>query len=315
MSGIIDNKVAPSPNGAAIPLCPTRSGAPRPRRFASRRWRLPPRPRLRLRRPARCCAPEPTAASILPSPVPSPRWWSSRTRTGSVVTLARLQITVARSVIKLPVTTPITGARFAVPSVRAPVQCTDRSTGPGSGRCAARVYLSVQSAPGGTPFTTFRRAEDTSEKCTARFGDRHPDRFALPFRSLSRRDGSIPPLSPASISPSVPLPDFSFLTAPRRFLSHTRRTYGALPCKRVLDPHSPAILPPNPDRLMPEKVATIWWRRVRYLLGASNTLNLHDAQGPACAHSIRQPLADFQSAIRRNAGWYQNAPGQACAGP
>jgi len=136
------------------------------------------------------------------------------------------------------------------------------------------VYLPVQSSPGGTPFTTLPGTGNFFEKCTGRSGDRHPDRFALPFRSLSRRDGSTPPLSPAEISPSVALPDFPSLTAPRRFLSHTRRTFGALCFKRILGRRSPAILPPNPDRLMPGKVLPDWY----LVSGAGNLLNLNDSQ-------------------------------------
>ncbi|MDE0715933.1 MAG: hypothetical protein OXI10_13880, partial [Gammaproteobacteria bacterium] len=60
--------------------------------------------------------------------------------------------------------------------------------------------------------------------------------------SLNRREGFTLPFSPAKISTSVTLLDFPSLTAPRRFLSHTPRTYGALNGKCANASHTSACI-------------------------------------------------------------------------
>ena len=176
----------------------------------------------------------------------------------SSTVVARSVITVAPSMITLPISTAVTGARFAAPSVRAPVQCTDRSTGPGSGRCAARIYLSVQSEPGGTPCTTFQSAGDRFEKCTGRSGDRHPDQFALPFRSLSRRDGSHPAALAGGDFPFGYSPGFSVPDRPAA-VSLSHRTHLWCPQQQAREcPAFPCLYPTGDDPLLPERHATDW---------------------------------------------------------
>ena len=99
------------------------------------------------------------------------------------------------------------------------------------------------------PFDTSVSASGTSIECTDRTSDRYLRSFPLHARPLTRRGGFTLPFSPASILPSLAPRDFPSLTAPRRFLSHTRRILDAWRamagharhCPRHLDtPHTPA---------------------------------------------------------------------------
>ena len=99
------------------------------------------------------------------------------------------------------------------------------------------------------PFDTCVSAPGTPIECTGRSSDRYLRSFPLHSRPLIRRGGSRLPFSPASIPPSLAPRDFPSLTAPRRFLSHTRRIVDAwramaghaCHCPHYSDiPHTPA---------------------------------------------------------------------------